>query len=162
LRELVKQGPIGAPKIRLVPESLPALSHSRAGMIASGTATVEAAMMGTAFVTVYRVSSLTYLLGKPRVKVPFFAMVNLIAGEQVVPELVQHDFTAANVVACLREILPESSARKRMLEGLATVSDKLKASPRNGSTAAAPRAPDRGAQIVLSILPEHGLKKNAH
>ena len=47
---------------------------------------------------VYRVSGLTYLLGKPRVKVPRFAMVNLIAEEEVVPELVQHDFTAENVV----------------------------------------------------------------
>src|SRR5208283_3831572 len=63
-------------RIILVPESLPALYHSRAGIIASGTATVEAAMMRTPFVMVYRVSPLTYRLGKPRVKVPRFAMVN--------------------------------------------------------------------------------------
>src|SRR5882724_3876157 len=74
--------------IHLVPETLPALAQSRAGIIASGTATVEAAMMETPFVMVYRVSSLTYLLGRPRIKVPHFAMVNLIAGEEVVPELV--------------------------------------------------------------------------
>ena len=99
------------PNITLVPESLPALWHSRAGIIASGTATVEAAMMRTPFVMVYRVSPLTYLLGKPRVKVPHFAMVNLIAGEEIVPELVQHDFTAQNVVARLQEILPDGPAR---------------------------------------------------
>jgi lipid-A-disaccharide synthase len=86
---------IGQQRIILVPESLPALWHSRAGMVASGTATVEAAMMRTPFVMVYRVSPLTYLLGKPRVKIPHFAMVNLIAGEQVVPELVQHEFMHA-------------------------------------------------------------------
>ena len=80
--------------IRLVPEALPALAQSRAGIIASGTATVEAAMMGTPFVMVYRVSPLTYRLGRPRVKVPYFAMVNLIAGEEIVPELVQQDFTS--------------------------------------------------------------------
>ena len=74
-------------------------AQSRAGIVASGTATVEAAMMGTPFVMVYRVSSLTYLLGRSRVKVPHFAMVNLIAGEEVVPELVQQDFTAEKVVA---------------------------------------------------------------
>ena len=51
-------------------------------------------MMGTPFVMVYRVSPLTYRLGKPRVKVPHFAMVNLIAGQEVVPELVQRDFTS--------------------------------------------------------------------
>ena len=96
-------------RITLVPESLPALWHSRAGIIASGTATVEAAMMRTPFVMVYRVSPLTYFLGKPRVKVPHFAMVNLIAGEEVVPELVQHDFTATNVVGRLQEILPDGA-----------------------------------------------------
>src|SRR5579862_634681 len=83
-----------ASSIHLVPETLPALAQSRAGIIASGTATVEAAMMGTPFVMVYRVSPLTYLLGKPRIKVPYFAMVNLIAGEKIVPELVQRNFTA--------------------------------------------------------------------
>src|SRR5207302_7093522 len=90
---------IGQQNITLVPESLPALWLSRAGIVASGTATVEAAMMSTPFVMVYRVSPLTYLLGKPRVKVPHFAMVNLIAGEDVVSELVQQDFTPQKVVA---------------------------------------------------------------
>src|SRR5579859_4735811 len=97
-REFLR-GLIGLHKITLVPEALPALHHSRAGIVASGTATVEAAMMNTPFVMVYRVSPLTYILGKPRVKVPRFAMVNLIAEEEVVPELVQQDFTAAKVVA---------------------------------------------------------------
>ena len=88
----------GNSNIHLVPEALPALAHSRAGIIASGTATVEAAIMGTPFVMVYRVSDLTYLLGRPRVKVPYFAMVNLIAGKEIVPELVQYEFTAQNIV----------------------------------------------------------------
>ena len=61
---------------------------------------------GTPFVMVYRVSPLTYLLGSPRVKVPHFAMVNLIAGEEIVPELVQHDFTAANVVTGSMKFCP--------------------------------------------------------
>ena len=97
-REILQQQ-IGKARVTLVPESLPALWHSRAGIIASGTATVEAAMMATPFVMVYRVSALTYLLGKPRIKVPHFAMVNLIAEEEVVPELVQQDFTAENIVS---------------------------------------------------------------
>ncbi|MBV8053348.1 MAG: lipid-A-disaccharide synthase, partial [Acidobacteriaceae bacterium] len=84
--------------IHLIPEALPALAHSRAGIIASGTATIEAALMGTPFVMVYRVSPLTYALGRPRVKVPCFAMVNLIAGKEVVPELVQAKFTAQNIL----------------------------------------------------------------
>jgi lipid-A-disaccharide synthase len=136
--------------ITLVPESLPALWHSRAGIIASGTATVEAAMMRTPFVMVYRVSPLTYLLGKPRVKVPRFAMVNLIAGEQIVPELVQHDFTAANVVTRLQEILPDGAARNRMLEGLTQVKDRL-LPPQSAAAGPPPHPPDRAAAIILSI-----------
>jgi len=139
---------IGSQKITLVPDALPALWHSRAGIVASGTATVEAAMMNTPFVMVYRVSPLTYLLGKPRVKVPRFAMVNLIAGEEVVPELVQHDFTAANVVARLNEILPDGSPRDRMREGLARVKARLRA-PQAASGPAHPA--ERAAEIILTL-----------
>ena len=150
LQNLIDRKTPGGQNITLVPESLPALRHSRAGIIASGTATVEAAMMRTPFVMVYRVSALTYWLGKPRVKVPRFAMVNLIAGEQVVPELVQHDFTAQNVVARLREILPDGPAREHMLEGLREVKAKLRASESTGGVIRHPA--DRAAEIVLMLL----------
>ncbi|HEY6338560.1 MAG TPA: lipid-A-disaccharide synthase [Candidatus Sulfotelmatobacter sp.] len=143
---------IGKHKITLVPEALPALWHSRAGIVASGTATVEAAMMNTPFVMVYRVSPLTYVLGKPRVKVPHFAMVNLIAGEEIVPELVQGDFTAQNIVAGMNEILADGAARDRMLEGLARVKARLRA-PQAGSGAATHPA-DRAAEIILSLQPK--------
>jgi lipid-A-disaccharide synthase len=145
-------GLIGQQKIALVPDALPALWHARAGIVASGTATVEAAMMNTPFVMVYRVAPLTYLLGKPRVKVPRFAMVNLIAEEEVVPELVQHDFTADKVVNRLKEILPDGPARDRMLEGLARVKARLRA-PRADSEAVQHPA-DRAAGIILSLLAE--------
>ncbi|MEY2393858.1 MAG: lipid-A-disaccharide synthase, partial [Acidobacteriaceae bacterium] len=93
--------------VHQVPDALPALSHSRAGIIASGTATVEAAMMETPFVMVYRVTPLTYFLGRSTVKVQHFAMVNLIAGERVVPELVQKEFTAEAVAAEMNRIIPD-------------------------------------------------------
>jgi lipid-A-disaccharide synthase len=156
------QSLIAKHSIKLVPESLPALWHSRAGIVASGTATVEAAMMRTPFVMVYRVSPLTYLLGKPRVKVPYFAMVNLIAGERMVPELVQGDFTAANVVAQLREILPDGPPRERMLHGLAQVKNKLNP-PRKEAAGEVPQAPaERAANIILDILQQRsGPKRSA-
>jgi lipid-A-disaccharide synthase len=144
------QSLIAGHSITLVPESLPALSHSRAGIIASGTATVEAAMMRTPFVMVYRVSPLTYLLGKPRVKVPRFAMVNLIAGEEVVPELVQHDFTAGKVVAQIKEILPDGPPRARMLEGLTEVKARLRP-PQNATAGPSPHPADRAAEIILAL-----------
>jgi lipid-A-disaccharide synthase len=133
-------------KIHLVSDALPALFHAHAAIVASGTATVEAAMMGTPFVMVYRVSRLTYALGRPRVKVPYFAMVNLIAGEEVVPELVQRRFTAENVVAEMNKIIPEGEPRARMIRRLAAVKAKLK----QGSGGAHPS--ERAAEIILQEI----------
>lgn len=144
---------IGSHKITLVPEALPALWHSRAGIVASGTATVEAAMMNTPFVMVYRVSPLTYALGKPRVKVPRFAMVNLIAEEEVVPELVQQDFTAAKVVARIQEILPDGPTRERMIESLRRVKGRLRAPGLTSGSAQHPA--DRAAEIILAMMRKH-------
>ena len=140
---------VGGRGFTLVPEALPALHHARAGIVASGTATVEAAMMALPFVMVYRVSPLTYALGRPRVKVAHFAMVNLIAGERVVPELVQDEFTAEKVVAAVREVLPDGFSRQRMLEGLARVRTKLLPPRTDGSLLPA----DRAAAAVLGLLP---------
>jgi lipid-A-disaccharide synthase len=137
----------GRHPIRLVTDALAALAHSRAGIIASGTATVEAAMIGTPFVMVYRVSPLTYLLGRSRIKVPHFAMVNLIAGKEIVPELVQHDFTAEKVVAGIREILPDGQARARMIEGLAGVRTLLR-----GANMDRLHAAERAADEIIALL----------
>jgi lipid-A-disaccharide synthase len=141
------QSLIGERRIIMVPEALPALWHSRAGIIASGTATIEAAMMNLPFVMVYRVSTLTYWMGKPRVKVPRFAMVNLIAGEEVVPELVQRDFTAPNVASRLKEILPDGSSRTRMLQGLAGVKASLR-----GEGGPVQHPAERAADIIVKLL----------
>lgn len=150
LLSLIEQHNIGGAKITLVPDALPALWHSRVGIVASGTATVEAAMMNLPFVMVYRVTPLTYLLGKPRVKVPRFAMVNLIAGEEVVPELVQQDFTAEKVVGRLQEILPDGPARERMLHGLVRVKALLQVPHKDSETPSYPA--DRAAEIILALL----------
>jgi lipid-A-disaccharide synthase len=133
--------------VRLVPDALAALAHSRAGIIASGTATVEAAMMGVPFVMVYRVSPLTYFLGRSRVKVPHFAMVNLIAGREIVPELVQDDFTATKVVARVKEILPDGQARDRMIEDLAAVKTLLR-----GPNPERIHPADRAAEEIMQLL----------
>jgi lipid-A-disaccharide synthase len=132
--------------IHLVPEALPALFHSRSGIVASGTATVEAALMGTPFVMVYRVSPLTYALGKPRVKVPYFAMVNLIAEAEVVAELVQHKFTAENIVTEMNKIIPDGEPRARMIERLAAVKARLRGSG-NGA-----HPSEAAAEIILKMI----------
>ena len=116
-----------------------ALAHARAAVVASGTATVEAAMMGTPMVVVYRVSPLTWTLGRPLIHVKNFAMVNLIAGGQVVPELIQKNFTPGNVAARLREILPEGPGREKMERDLAQVRARLRSGddPRSAAERAA-------------------------
>jgi len=135
----------------LVRDVRAALKHSRAAAVASGTATVEAALLGCPFVMVYRVSPLTYRLGKPLVKVPRYAMVNLIAGKEVVPELVQRDFTARNVAAKLREILPDGPAREKMVEGLEGVRAQLQGAAGGGGRQP---AAERAAEAILQSLKE--------
>jgi lipid-A-disaccharide synthase len=122
------------------------LAYARAAVVASGTATVEAAMMGTPMVVVYRVSPVTWRVGRPLVHVKNFAMVNLIAGEQVVPELIQSNFTAQNVAAKLREILPDGPVREKMKADLAQVRARLKSGSDSGSAA------DRAADAVVRTL----------
>jgi len=110
----------------LVNDARAVLKHSRASVVASGTATVEAALIGNPFVVVYRVSPVTYAIAKRVVKVPHVAMANLIAGKRVVPELIQHDFTAANIVQHLVPLLPDGPPRESMTIELRAIRQALR------------------------------------
>jgi lipid-A-disaccharide synthase len=132
--------------LKLETDARMVLRQAHAAVVASGTAAVEAALIGTPFVMVYRVSPLTWKMGRPLVSVPFFAMPNLIASREVVPELVQDSFTAENVVARIDQILPEGAARQQMLDGLREVRDKLAA------PAGSAGASDRAADVILSAI----------
>ncbi|HUB20374.1 MAG TPA: lipid-A-disaccharide synthase [Acidobacteriaceae bacterium] len=114
------------PKIALVDDARAVLHHAAASMVASGTATVEAALIGNPFLVVYRISPLSYAVAKRVVDVPHVAMVNLIAGKRIVPELIQGDFTAAKVVSQLRPLLDEQEARARMQANLRRVGEMLR------------------------------------
>jgi lipid-A-disaccharide synthase len=113
-------------RITLVSDARAAMTFARAAVVASGTATVEAALSGAPFVVVYRVSPLTWGLGRHLLRVPHVAMANLIAGREVVPELIQDRFTAGNIVSELERILPDGPERDRMISGLAEVRAALK------------------------------------
>lgn len=110
------------------------LSAARVAIVASGTATVETALTGTPMVVVYRLSGLTYALGKPLVNLPNYAMVNLIAGKTVVPELIQKDLTPERVAAETLRLLDDGGPRATMLRDLEAVRAKLGG---GGATAAA-------------------------
>ncbi len=137
--------------LKLESDARMVLSQARAAVVASGTATVEAALIGTPFVMVYRVTPTTWKLGRPMVTVPFFAMPNLIAGREIVPELVQDKFTPDNIVARMNEILVDGPARQTMLQGLREVRTKL--APPEGSSIAS----DRAAEAVLKLYEADGL-----
>ena len=127
LRLVEKLGP--GLSARLVDDARAALFHARASVVASGTATVEAALIGNPFVVVYRVSRLTYAIARRVVKVPHVAMANLIAGKRVVPELIQNDFTAANIVQHLSQLLPDGPARESMMKELGAIREALHVHP---------------------------------
>jgi lipid-A-disaccharide synthase len=120
VQSLIKQHGEGL-FVRLVEDARAALFHARASIVASGTATVEAALIGNPFVVVYRVSPITYAIARQVVTVPHVAMANLIAGKQVVPELIQDAFTAANIVEHLGPLLPDGVPRQSMIQELARI-----------------------------------------
>jgi len=117
---------IGGAPIRVIEgESWDAMAHSDVALVASGTVTVEAALLGTPMVTFYRVSTPSWLIGKLLVKVPFFTMVNLIAGRAVVPELMQSRMTGEALAREARLLLRDPAARAEMQSGLGEVRAKL-------------------------------------
>ena len=102
-----------------------ALHHCDVAIVASGTATLEAALCERPMVVVYRVSPLTGLLGRALVNVPFYSMVNILAGKQVVPELIQSDFTAEKVAGQVEYLLDHSQACEEMTQELRALKGRL-------------------------------------
>ena len=119
----------GTLPVRLVNDARAALLHARASIVASGTATVEAALIGNPFIVVYRVSPVTYAIAQRVVDVPHVAMVNLIAEKRIVPELIQKDFTASKIVQHLAALLPDGPPRQSMKQELHGIRIALSARP---------------------------------
>ncbi len=134
------------PPVTLTRDARATLLHARAAAVASGTSTLEASLIGTPFAMVYQVAPLTWSVGRRLVKVDRFAMVNLIAERDVVPELVQADFTPERVSTELRRIIPDGESRTAMIQGFHEVRRRLAANGAGGS------ASDRAARAVLSAV----------
>jgi len=94
-------------------------------LAASGTVTVEACLLGTPMVTFYRVNKLSWWMGKTLVRVPFYSMVNLVAGRKIVPELIQDQMTADNLAREAQVLLENKAASESMRRDLAEVAEKL-------------------------------------
>jgi lipid-A-disaccharide synthase len=134
--------------LRLVDDARATLLHARASVVASGTATVEAALIGNPFVVVYHVSSLTFAIAKRVVTVPHVAMANLMAGKQIVPELIQSEFTAENIVREVKRLLPDGPQRQSMMDELARMRGLLKIQRVGGADGAI----ERVAEVALEML----------
>ena len=126
----------------VVDDSVRVLMASTAVLTKSGTTTVQASLTGTPLVIAYRVHPLSYLLARRLVRVDSIGMVNLLAGERIAPEFVQH-LHSDEIADALEPLLdPDSSERKAMIESLHTVRGML----------GEPGAPERVARMAAELL----------
>src|SRR5580658_3234194 len=135
---------LGKSPIRVIEgESWDAMAHADLALAASGTVTVEAALLGTPMVTFYKVTAASWAMGRMLVDVPFYSMVNLIAGRAVVPELMQGQMTGERIAQEAHRLLTDPAAREQMQAGLGEVREKLSGGG---------NAPQRAAAIIQEIL----------
>jgi lipid-A-disaccharide synthase len=106
-------------------EAWDCIGHASLALAASGTVTMEAAVLGTPMITFYKVTALSWWAGRRLVKVPYLSMVNLIAGRLVVPELIQNDMTADKLAAAASDLLASDSRLAQMRADLAVVHKSL-------------------------------------
>ena len=111
-------------------------------IMSSGTATLEATLFRTPLIVIYRLSNISYLMGKLLVKVPFISLANLIANKKGITELVQHEANADNIVNEANTLLSDNEYRAQMIKFLTEVNQKLGES---GTS-------DRAAEIILGFL----------
>jgi len=129
---------IGSAPLQIIEgETWDAIAHSNLVLAASGTVTVEAALLGTPMVTFYKVTPVSWLMGRMLVRVPFYSMVNLIAGRAVVPELMQSQMTGERLAAQALRLLRDPAALDRMRADLADVARRLSGEGRPMSRASA-------------------------
>lgn len=130
-------------KVTLIAGRAPlAVAASEAAIVCSGTAALEAGLMLRPMVVVYRVAALTYWIARALVNVAHVSLVNLLAGRRVVPELLQHDFTAERTATEIERLLNEPAAREAQLEGLRAIR----------ATLGEPGAAERAAEELQRLL----------
>jgi lipid-A-disaccharide synthase len=135
---------IGSAPIQVIEgETREALAHAELALAASGTVTIEAALAGTPMVTFYKVHPLSWLAGRFLVRVPFYSMVNLVAGRAIVPELMQGKMTGERLAANALWLLRDEEARGQMRRDLAEVARRL---------AGAEPAMEKAAHLVEELI----------
>jgi lipid-A-disaccharide synthase len=125
-----------AVKIEIIPgDTLETLRVCHVALVASGTATLETALMGVPMVIAYKVSRFSYWLGRIVVRVPYIGLVNLVAGEEVAPEFIQDDVAPDTVAHAAMSILEDEGLRESMIKKLRGIRESLGKSGASEATA---------------------------
>ena len=142
--QLAEQARVDLSGIRIIQgDTYSIIAASEAALVASGTATLETALLGCPMVIAYKVSPLTYILGRMLITgVDFIGMPNILAGEKIVPELIQGELTANNIVRAAEPLLHDS-IRKETIAKLNSLRSRL----------GAPGAAARVAALALAMMP---------
>lgn len=101
------------------------MRKATAGIVCSGTATLESALLGMPQVVIYKTSGLNYHIIRTMIKLPYVAMANIVAGDRIVPELLQYDFTTEKIIHAISPLLRDSKQRSEMLLKYADIRQKL-------------------------------------
>ncbi len=119
-----------------------AIRKSELAIVASGTVTLETAILGKPMVIVYQVSPLSYWVGRAMIKVKWVGLANIVAGRSVVPELLQNEARGERIAAEALKILDDKGYRERMMAGIGDVRKEL----------GTPGAAERVARIALEMM----------
>ena len=120
------------------------MSYAQAAIVASGTATLETACLKTPFIIVYRVAPLSFFIGKRVVKLSHIGLANIVAGEQVAKEFIQHHVDADNIAKAVKPLLFDDKVRRQARQSMGTVREKL----------GQPGAAEKTAELVLDMINE--------
>jgi lipid-A-disaccharide synthase len=134
--------------IRGVQERYDAFAAARAALTKSGTSTLELSLAGVPMAVTYRVNRLSAYIARRAIKVKYVAMINLLAGRELVPELLQEECTPAKLAGTLHGLLTDTGAAAAQRDGFKAALETLRA-PEGTASAAA-------ARQVLGLLPLHG------
>lgn len=118
------------------------LNAAEASLVCSGTATLEAAIIGQPFIIVYKTNLLNYLLYRPQIKIPYIGMVNIVAGKKIVPEFIQFAALPKKISAEIIRLLNDQQLAGQMRSNLKVVKESL----------GQPGAADRAAKLILDYL----------
>ncbi len=143
----VRQGQVRAlagdfPLVTVIGKTCEVLGAARFCLVASGTATLEAALIGVPMIIMYKVSPLSHWIARRVVHIENIGLVNILAGRRIVPEFLQHEIRSERVLPAALELIDDTPARERMLRDLAEVRD----------TVGPPGASERAAEEIVELL----------